>query len=87
MEGRNFAQKIRESGTSEFLDMTGMTSISQLGALISKFQKFITIDTGPAHIAYALKIPTVVLFLREAYKCWSPRNLDINRVLMKKILI
>lgn len=44
------------------LNLAGLTSLPVLGAVLSRLAVFVTNDTGPAHIAYALGIPTVSLF-------------------------
>lgn len=44
------------------LDLTGKVSLISLGALIERLSLLVTNDSGPAHIAYALGTPTVVLF-------------------------
>lgn len=43
----------------KILDTTGMLSIDQLKALISRMDIFIGVDTGPIYIAEAFNIPTV----------------------------
>lgn len=43
-------------------NLTGKTSLHLLAALISKADLFITNDSGPMHIANALKIPLVAIF-------------------------
>ncbi len=45
-----------------YLNLIGKTSLVSLGALMTHLSVFITNDTGPAHIAYALNIPTVTIF-------------------------
>jgi ADP-heptose:LPS heptosyltransferase len=44
------------------LNLIGKTSLVALGAVIARLAVLITNDTGPAHIAYALKTPTVTIF-------------------------
>lgn len=41
------------------LDFSGMLSIEELKALISLLKLFVSSDTGPVHIAEALRVPTV----------------------------
>ena len=43
------------------LNLAGRTTLPVLGALIARLAVFITNDTGPAHIAYALGVPTVTI--------------------------
>lgn len=45
-----------------YLNLIGKTSLVSLGAVIAQLNVLITNDTGPAHIAYALKAPTVTIF-------------------------
>ncbi|MBI4683847.1 MAG: glycosyltransferase family 9 protein [Nitrospirae bacterium] len=51
------------------INLAGDLNIRQTAALIEKFNIFITNDTGPMHIAFALTTPTVALF--------SPTNPDV----------
>ncbi len=44
------------------LNLVGRTSLVGLGAVIARLGVLVTNDTGPAHIAYALKAPTVTIF-------------------------
>ena len=71
-------------GVSDFLDLTCKTNIPQLGALIDRFKILITVDTGPAHIAYALKKPSITLFFQNIINLWGPLNKDINKVILSE---
>jgi heptosyltransferase-2 len=44
------------------LDLTGKTSLLQLAGVISQSALFITNDSGPMHLANALKVPVVAIF-------------------------
>lgn len=55
------------------LNLVGRTSIRQLGALIARLRLFISVDSGPAHIAAAVGTPLVVL--------WGPAILEQSRPL------
>lgn len=50
---------------SKALDLTGQTSMAQLIAVLRKSRMLISNDTGPVHIAAALKIPVVSIFTRD----------------------
>lgn len=56
-----FDEMARQIGEN-CLNLAGQTSLVVLGAVISRLDLFVTNDTGPAHIAYALKKPSVVIF-------------------------
>ncbi|NLG96988.1 MAG: glycosyltransferase family 9 protein [Chloroflexi bacterium] len=45
-----------------FLNLAGCTTLPQTGAVLKRLSVFITNDTGPAHIAYAVNAPTVTIF-------------------------
>jgi heptosyltransferase II len=47
---------------SNYMNLAGKTSISELTNYISNLDIFITGDSGPMHIAASLKIPTIALF-------------------------
>ena len=44
------------------LDLTGKLSLTMLGALIAQISVLVTNDSGPAHIAYALRARVVTIF-------------------------
>lgn len=52
----------------------GKTSLKQLGALIKKCKVFVGSDTGPMHIAVAVKTPVVAIFGPTDPHYSGPRN-------------
>jgi ADP-heptose:LPS heptosyltransferase len=54
------------------LNLAGKTSLPVLGAVLTRLNAFITNDTGPAHIAYALGVPTVTIFGGGDIQRYSP---------------
>ena len=44
------------------VNLAGCTSLAVTGAVIEQLSVFLTNDTGPAHMAYALNTPTVTIF-------------------------
>jgi len=50
-------------------------------ALIERCALFISCDSGPMHIACALRVPVLAIFLKDNWKRWGPRP-DRGRVLM-----
>lgn len=56
-------------------NLAGRTGLPVLGAVVERFDLFVTNDTGPAHIAYALGTPTVTLFASESpTPFWPPTS-------------
>ncbi len=63
-EGKDFKKALSiksDLGENAFV-IAGRTSLRQSAALISRCSAFVTTDTGPMHIAYALDVPTVAMF-------------------------
>ncbi|MCP4652684.1 MAG: glycosyltransferase family 9 protein [Candidatus Omnitrophica bacterium] len=58
-----FAQKIIDS--LGVIDFTGKLTIGELGALLKRASLFISNDSGPVHIAAALKTPVISIFGRN----------------------
>lgn len=56
------------------IDLVGKTNLSQLIAVMSRYDVFTSVDTGPLHIAAALGIPTVAIFPAKSLKPteWGP---------------
>jgi len=52
----------RDAGGAEVLDLSGRTSLPQLTALLERASLVIANDSGPMHIAAALRRPLVALF-------------------------
>ena len=58
----------RESETHHdflYLDAAGKTSLPELSALIERCDLVVSTDSGPYHMAVALKVPTLVWFVKE----------------------
>ncbi len=53
------------------INLTGKTSLKELGAVIQQCSLFLSPDTGPAHIARALNVPLLELFGPENPKQWG----------------
>ncbi|MCQ9208587.1 MAG: glycosyltransferase family 9 protein, partial [Omnitrophica bacterium] len=59
-----------------YIDLSGKTTVSQLGSLLRRCCLFIANDSGPVHIAGALAVPVVAIFGRKqpglSHKRWRP---------------
>ncbi len=62
----------------------GRLSLPESAALIGRFNAFITGDTGPMHIAYALKTPVVALYaVSEPEKTGPLTKRELHRIIKK----
>jgi heptosyltransferase-2 len=57
---------------SAFLNLAGKTGLRQLAAIMSECDVFITNDSGPMHMASALRVPTVAIFGSTDSKATGP---------------
>lgn len=65
---RALAERLRGSCR----DLTGLTTLATLGAVLARLAVFITSDSGPAHIAYPLNVPTVTVFRAGGARRYGP---------------
>lgn len=49
-------------GAAPLLDLTGRTTLGQLGAALARCRLFVGNDTGPMHLAVAVGVPVVAVF-------------------------
>jgi ADP-heptose:LPS heptosyltransferase len=61
-EEQALAEEVAHHAGESSLNLAGKTSLPVLGAVIDQLSLLIANDSGPAHIAYALGTPAVVLF-------------------------
>jgi ADP-heptose:LPS heptosyltransferase len=57
---------------SRCFSLAGMTTLAELPALYSQAVAMVTNDSGPAHFASAMLLPTIVLFGPETPKLYQP---------------
>lgn len=70
---RQVLQDLAASFPGEKLVAAGLLNIQETMALISRCQVFISVDTGPMHLAALLGIPVVALFSARQFKTmWDP---------------
>ncbi|MBM3252589.1 MAG: glycosyltransferase family 9 protein, partial [Candidatus Omnitrophica bacterium] len=84
---KKIAQKIIKNMKQKAVDLSGMTTIGELSALLSKMKLAITNDGGPLHIAVALGKKTVSFFGPVDPKVYGPYPADENRhIVLRKNL-
>ncbi len=69
----NLVRSIQESMTHSPILATGL-QLRQFAALVAECSLFLCNDSGPMHIAAALKVPTVAIFGPTDHVRWKPRN-------------
>lgn len=70
----NFTNRIVEMSKSSPIHLGGQLSLKQLAALLSHAMFFIGIDSGPMHMATAVKTPVVAIFGPSKQFRWGPRG-------------
>lgn len=71
-------QAVIEHMHTSAVNLAGKTSLGGLGALISKLDLFISNDTGPSHLAYALDLPSITIFGPADHQRWAPLDQEIH---------
>ena len=80
-EEKELTHQVSEKVTGS-LDLGGKTDLSTLIALVARANVVVSNDTGPAHLAYALRIPSVTLFGPTTdVERWGPLNRRLHTVL------
>jgi heptosyltransferase-2 len=64
---------VNQRNTPEVTSVTGLP-LRQFAALLEKCSIFLCNDSGPMHIAAALKVPTVAIFGPTDHVRWGPRS-------------
>jgi ADP-heptose:LPS heptosyltransferase len=62
------------------LNLAGLTSLGGLAAIIARADLLISNDTGPAHLADALKTPSVTIFGPADHKRWAALDRSLHYV-------
>ncbi len=68
------------------VSVAGITSLRETAAIIERMSLFITNDTGPMHMAFALETPTIALFSPTDPVLCGPYNAK-SAVIIKKPII
>lgn len=69
---------------ADIIDLTGQLSLKELGALIKRYNCFISNDTGPMHIAAILNTPQVAIFGPGFLVRFDPRNISKRAIVLYK---
>lgn len=69
---RDYVQSIVDLTQVETLNLAGMTTLKEMGAVMQHSLGLITVDSVALHMASALKVPVVVLFGPTSEENWGP---------------
>ena len=78
---RPIVSKVRDHMRLPALDLTGLTSLGGLAALVARARLVLANDTGISHIAAALKAPSVIVASGSDPRRWAPLERRRHRVL------
>lgn len=76
------AKMIKRGSPATVLDFTGKTDLQELAALIKNCRLYISNDTGPMHIAAALRTPLVALFPSSRLRRFDPRSISDKAIVL-----
>jgi ADP-heptose:LPS heptosyltransferase len=74
-------------GSSRVLNLAGKFDLCSAAALIDRLSVLITPDTGPLHIAAALKTPTITISVTGAESSSKPRDKTVNHQYIQKPIV
>lgn len=76
------ARSVAERTKSGAVVLAGKTSLGTLAALLKNAEFYIGNDTGPAHLARALDVPSITIFFNADPARWGPLNTSRHRVVL-----
>ena len=63
---------VRRACRAPVLDLCGRTGLGTLAALLGRAHLLVTNDSGPSHVAWARRVPSVILFGPTDPRRWAP---------------
>lgn len=67
------------------VNLAGATSIGTLAALMETMDLFVSNDTGPAHLAVALDVPSIAIFGPADQRRWAPLDQRRHRIVRRQV--
>jgi len=79
---RETVKQVEELMQANPVNLTGKTNLGILAALIREAKLLLSNDTGVAHIAAAVKTPSIIIFLTSDPKRWASINKKLHRIIL-----
>jgi len=79
-----YEKKILELCKNKPVSLVNRLNLKELAALYSKSILYIGCDTGPTHIASAMKTPVIVIFGSSDFNIWWPHKV-VHKIVRKKL--
>jgi ADP-heptose:LPS heptosyltransferase len=73
-------EQVEKRMQSQPVNLSGKTSLGCMAAILSDAKLLISNDTGVSHLAAALKVPSIVIFMASEPKRWAPIDKRLHRV-------
>lgn len=81
----SLAKEIASQMNRQPIITCGSTNLKELGAIIERSKLFISADSGPMHIAVALRVPTIALFGPTSPEITGPRGRGKIKLIHKDV--
>jgi ADP-heptose:LPS heptosyltransferase len=77
---RSLAASVARQTSTAVADLCGRTTLGGLGAVLSSSALLIGNDSGPSHLATALQVPSVTIFMAGDPQRWAALDRTLHRV-------
>ncbi len=81
----NIANQVAQAMHTRAVNLAGKTKLGALAALLSRARLLVSNDTGVSHLADALHVPSVVIFITSDPKRWAPMDRALHRAVGRPV--